>query len=607
MLLFNIFPSIGRIKIIWRAVTGSVVILVLSISTDRSLWSLVAYLTSFYLFIFVKYFILDGFYIEIYTSWKNGKKYIRILDFIKPLESSHVRLLKQDNLFHSGLVMSSRKSLFAYTRVIDWLPKASLDIFEENVLFLGVGGCALPEEIATHFQPKLIDVVEIVPEMINLAQEYFLSKPGSINFICSDASLFIKSTTTKYSFIFIDVPPEVYRTPGMLRNAASLIHKEKGILVINFWGDYLQDCLDLISNELLGRFRTILVVSTRPKRNIVVLLTNNIKCSNPKKFSLDANTKQEAFFLDQELCVLSPKQDNSLFHSFSIIVITADRPSRLVELLDSISKISYKGIYEVIVVDKGRVKIPQVLLKKLNKSKYFHIITIKADSVSFARNAGAKFSSHNHLLFLDDDVTVSPDILKSYNNAWNDYPDAALIGGRILSSFINSEIKNQGVIETYSWCFAHQQLGSSDQHLSLGQILFSANLSLSKKNIVGKQIFNPKLGREYSNDFIFGEDFELSTRCSLVNKDVIYIGSKGSEVTHMLDRSRSSFKYLLYRYLKSGKEMKLIENCLNESQSQPLHNFAKDYVLAITDANIKKRLLSILKVFSYYYYKHYDF
>lgn len=75
----------------------------------------------------------------------------------------------------------------------------------ERVLFIGLGVGILPRFIGKHFPGTIIDVVEIDPDIPNIAREYFAYvKTVGTNIIIRDGRDFINRNKHKYDLIFID-------------------------------------------------------------------------------------------------------------------------------------------------------------------------------------------------------------------------------------------------------------------------------------------------------------------------------------------------------------------------------------------------------------------
>jgi hypothetical protein len=75
----------------------------------------------------------------------------------------------------------------------------------KRVLFIGLGIGMLPRFVRKHFPETIIDVVEIDPEIPEVASKYFdYHKDDKTNIIIKDGRDFINRAKNKYDLIFID-------------------------------------------------------------------------------------------------------------------------------------------------------------------------------------------------------------------------------------------------------------------------------------------------------------------------------------------------------------------------------------------------------------------
>lgn len=80
-----------------------------------------------------------------------------------------------------------------------------LDRPPERVLFLGLGVGIIPRFVGKHFPGAIIDVVEIDPDIPDIAEKYFAyPKSAGTNIIIRDGRDFINRAGHKYDLIFVD-------------------------------------------------------------------------------------------------------------------------------------------------------------------------------------------------------------------------------------------------------------------------------------------------------------------------------------------------------------------------------------------------------------------
>lgn len=95
------------------------------------------------------------------------------------------------------IIANSCKYMSMFITMIDNPPK--------RVLFIGMGVGILPRFVAKHFPETIIDVVEIDPDIPDIANKYFgYIKSAKSNIIIRDGRYFINRAKHKYDLIFID-------------------------------------------------------------------------------------------------------------------------------------------------------------------------------------------------------------------------------------------------------------------------------------------------------------------------------------------------------------------------------------------------------------------
>ena len=186
--------------------------------------------------------------------------------------------------------------------------------------------------------------------------------------------------------------------------------------------------------------------------------------------------------------------------SFSIIIPTFHRPNLLRQTLSTLLTLDYPlSAYEIVVVsndpeDRATDRVVKRLQKRARNLKY---CTERQRGASPARNRGVQVAAYRHLIFLDDDIRVSPLFLQGYQKAWRTYPEARVIGGKLIATPANEvplTHTQQTLVEKHDWCFGQLNRGDENQLLTRGELLYSGNLSYRREQ---KQttIFHPALGR----------------------------------------------------------------------------------------------------------------
>lgn len=118
-------------------------------------------------------------------------------------------------------------------------------------------------------------------------------------------------------------------------------------------------------------------------------------------------------------------QKSTEYLNFSIIIPVYNRPQEIEELLESLTKQSYKKDFEVIVVEDGSTvsskEIVEQFSNKLNTTYYFK----ENSGAGLSRNFGMQKSSGNYFIIFDSDCIIPPTYLEEVEKALtSNYTDA---------------------------------------------------------------------------------------------------------------------------------------------------------------------------------------
>jgi len=137
---------------------------------------------------------------------------------------------------HSLLLRYARTAMLA----LMWLTEP------RTVLVLGLGAGSIPNFIRRYVPGTAVDVVEIDPAVLSVAQNYFnLVTDDFLKVYIEDGRHFVERSTKRYDLIIVDVYatdmlPKHLTTVECLRAFRSLLTTE-GMIVGNAWGADLSD------------------------------------------------------------------------------------------------------------------------------------------------------------------------------------------------------------------------------------------------------------------------------------------------------------------------------------------------------------------------------
>ena len=128
---------------------------------------------------------------------------------------------------------------FSYTKVAF----AGLALAEDvrRIMIVGLGGGTMPMFLRHYYPNATIDVVDIDPDVVQVAKEYFgFREDASLHAYVGDGRKFVESVREPYDVVFLDafgtrnVPPHL-ATVEFLRAVKRSV-KPNGVVIGNIWG-----------------------------------------------------------------------------------------------------------------------------------------------------------------------------------------------------------------------------------------------------------------------------------------------------------------------------------------------------------------------------------
>lgn len=124
---------------------------------------------------------------------------VRVLDY--RAGDNHTREMTIDGLIQGGIDVASGLSVYAYSYLLEMIPRA-LNPAGRTCLVIGLGGGTIP--MAYERQGVRTDVVDIDPNVVAAARDWFgFRSTGRV--ILADARSFLRSSRDQYDYIILDV------------------------------------------------------------------------------------------------------------------------------------------------------------------------------------------------------------------------------------------------------------------------------------------------------------------------------------------------------------------------------------------------------------------
>jgi spermidine synthase len=179
--------------------------------------------------------------------------YERLVVADEQLNGEPVRVLRQDISDSGGMRLHSPEHLFEYTKYYSLYKVLTPPV--RNVLAIGAGAYTIPKAYLDELPEVHVDVVDIEPTLLTLAQRYFNLKgygPRLTNYV-QDGRRFLLESQKLYDVVFVDVylysvPPH-FATQEFFALAKSRL-RPGGIFLANFVGSLAPTTPSLLFSEM---------------------------------------------------------------------------------------------------------------------------------------------------------------------------------------------------------------------------------------------------------------------------------------------------------------------------------------------------------------------
>jgi spermidine synthase len=169
-------------------------------------------------------------------------QYIAVVENTKKKER-YIYNTKKSYMQGGIYVEAPDKLLFEYTRM-SFVSLAFMDRAPEDALFVGLGAGAMPRYFNRHYPDANIDVVEIDPDIFEVARKYFhFAENERCKVHVLDGRMFVKRTPKKYDMIFLDAYQNDYipfhlTTVEFLREVRKKLNDD-GVVVANVTSPFM--------------------------------------------------------------------------------------------------------------------------------------------------------------------------------------------------------------------------------------------------------------------------------------------------------------------------------------------------------------------------------
>lgn len=250
----------------------------------------------------------------------------------------------------------------------------------------------------------------------------------------------------------------------------------------------------------------------------------------------------------------------------TVVTPTYNRPYYLTGLLTSLfEKCDASQFDMVVVIDQKEWDNYDEVIKEFSEPAYPITYTRpdKFGSAATARNAGARKVESEYVLFLDDDLVITSDLISAHLEMLEDHDNHVCIG-----PYYPIPVKKMGYLEKQSDQWWRSKFKSLEGRDSYGYLDFlSANMSMSLET------FNKIGGFNETLKNAGGEDYEFGCRAVLKGVKLLY-SDKATTDHNCLDYLTLSTSF--HRANNAGKAIRHIEALYGDELDIPRESRSED-------------------------------
>ena len=195
----------------------------------------------------------------------------------------------------------------------------------------------------------------------------------------------------------------------------------------------------------------------------------------------------------------------------SVILCTYNRERYLYNVLSSIADGTYRGDYEIVLVDNNSSDGTRAECERFaadHPQVRFRYCFEPQQGLSHARNRGIVESQGDVLVYVDDDALVNKEYLHTYADFFARNPEAVAAGGPILPQYDGCEEPDWMSHYTRQLITGKLYLGEKEREFPHDAFPGGGNAAYRKSVFDTVGLFNPELGRK-GNSLIGAEEKDL--------------------------------------------------------------------------------------------------
>lgn len=173
----------------------------------------------------------------------------------------------------------------------------------------------------------------------------------------------------------------------------------------------------------------------------------------------------------------------------TIVIGTFNRPTVVLKLLDQLKQIKKPAI-EVLVYDQSNLENYQILKSNFPNNQDFHLIYLDKPNTCHYLNLGWQKSNTSIVLYLDDDVEITPETIQFHIDAYKS-PNVMGVAGRVINE--NEQVTKETSIGKVKGFGAIFLKNFSSTERAFVDFPYGCNMSFRRKTLEEVNGFDEKL------------------------------------------------------------------------------------------------------------------
>ncbi len=264
----------------------------------------------------------------------------------------------------------------------------------------------------------------------------------------------------------------------------------------------------------------------------------------------------------------------------SIVICTFNRAVLVKDAIDSFFKMDFPTNlkFELVIVNNNSTDDTEKIVFEIKKRRPVKYVFEPFPGLSLARNRGISESKGNIIAFVDDDIFFDRLWLKNLALAFEEFPLADGLAGRIEAVFesprpawlTDSRLEHHG--------FGATRFGSCAKRIQFPEYPHGGNMAFRRQALVSTTGFSENLGRR-PNSLLSNEEKEFFIRFEKMGFKVVYCPS--SLIQHRIQKSRMTRRWIINRFYWQGVSDAVMNNSLSSPCKKVLLKNVGTYSLKI--------------------------